>query len=76
MSELNNAKITNTVNQEKQEDAFDLVGLLLEYLAQWKWFVICVIIALGCAYYYISTRITSYARKSRSDQDWQFAIIG
>lgn len=60
MSELNNAKITNTVNQEKQEDAFDLVGLLLEYLAQWKWFVICVIIALGCAYYYISTIIPTY----------------
>lgn len=54
---LNN--LNNASNQDKQ-DAFDLVGLLLEYLAQWKWFVICVIIAVGCAYYHISTIVPTY----------------
>lgn len=57
------AELKNNVNgQEKQEDqeAFDLVGLLLEYLAQWKWFVICVTIAAGVAYYLISTIVPTY----------------
>ena len=54
----NNSNVNNV--QEKQEDAFDLVGLLLEYLAQWKWFVISIIIAAGCAYYYISTIVPTY----------------
>ena len=54
---LNN--LNNASNQDKQ-DAFDLVGLLLEYLAQWKWFVICLIIAVGCAYYHISTIVPTY----------------
>ena len=61
MTENNNTS-NNSLNngQEKQEDAFDLVGLLLEYLAQWKWFVICIIIAIGCAYYHISTIVPTY----------------
>lgn len=52
--------INNINGNEKQEEAFDLVGLLLEYLAQWKWFVICVIIAAGVAYYHISTIVPTY----------------
>lgn len=56
MTELNN----NVNGQEKQEEAFDLVGLLLEYLAQWKWFVICITIAAGVAYYLISTIVPTY----------------
>lgn len=56
MTELNN----NVNGQEKQEESFDLVGLLLEYLAQWKWFVICITIAAGVAYYLISTIVPTY----------------
>ena len=50
----------NKNNNEKQEEAFDLVGLLLEYLAQWKWFAICIILALSIAYYIIATIVPSY----------------
>lgn len=54
MNELNN------LNQEKQEDTFDLIGLLLDYLSHWKWFVISVLIAVGIAYYHISTIVPIY----------------
>ena len=50
----------NLSNQEKSEEAFDLVGLLLEYLSNWKWFAICIIIAAGFAYYHISTIVPTY----------------
>ena len=58
MSELNNNN--NLSSTDKNEEAFDLVGLLLEYLAQWKWFVVCIIIAIGFAYYHISTIVPIY----------------
>lgn len=37
------------------EDAFDITGLLLEYLVQWKWFVLSIIVALVVGYYVISS---------------------
>ena len=49
----------NTENK-KQEDAFDLVGLLFEYLAKWKWFVLSILVAIAVAYYYIATIIPTY----------------
>lgn len=50
----------NVTNQEKQEEVFDLVGLLLDYLANWKWFVICILIATAIAYYLIATIVPTY----------------
>lgn len=43
-----------------QEETFDVVGLLLEYLAQWKWFVLSVIVFLGIGYIYISRIVPVY----------------
>ena len=51
----------NNINvQDKQDDVFDLVGLLLDYLANWKWFVACVLVAAAIAYYLIATIVPSY----------------
>ncbi len=50
----------NVENQEKSEEVFDLVGLLLDYLAHWKWFVLCILIAAGVAYYMIATIVPVY----------------
>ncbi|MBQ9077651.1 MAG: polysaccharide biosynthesis tyrosine autokinase [Muribaculaceae bacterium] len=37
------------------EDSFDIVGLLLEYLVQWKWFALSIFVALIVGYYWIAT---------------------
>lgn len=44
----------------KTEDSFDLTGLLLEYLGNWKWFTVSVIACLVVAYFYIATIIPVY----------------
>lgn len=44
----------------KTEDSFDLTGLLLEYLGNWKWFVVSVVTCLVMAYFYIATIIPVY----------------
>lgn len=46
--------------EKKQDDSFDLVGLLYEYLAQWKWFVLCIAIAVAVGYYLIATIVPTY----------------
>ncbi len=53
-----NEKINN--KELQQEEPFDLVGLLLEYLAQWKWFVLSVIICVGLGYVFISRIVPIY----------------
>ena len=51
----------NTENRSKaKEEAFDTTGLLLAYLANWKWFVGCVILCLIGAYFIIATKIPVY----------------
>lgn len=47
-------------DKEIEEDAFDLQGLIFEYLAQWKWFLICVLLCSVVAFYYVSTIIPTY----------------
>lgn len=47
-------------DKEIEEESFDLQGLLFEYLAQWKWFLICVVACSAIAYYYVSTIIPTY----------------
>lgn len=42
------------------DDGFDVMGLLLDYLAHWKWFAISAVIALACAFYYYSTIVPVY----------------
>lgn len=41
--------------------AFDIQGLLFEYLAQWKWFLLSIVVCLGVAYYYVSTIVPTYS---------------
>ena len=43
------------------EETFDTMGLILDYLVHWKWFVGCVIVALICVYYYLATIIPVYS---------------
>ncbi len=45
---------------KRQDDAFDTTGLLLDFLANWKWFVLTVIICGAVAYYYCATIIPTY----------------
>lgn len=47
-------------DQTQQEDTFDVIGLLLEYLVQWKWFVLSAIICVGLGYVYISRIVPTY----------------
>lgn len=47
-------------DKEIEEEAFDLQGLIFEYLAQWKWFLICVLLCSVVAFYYVSTIIPTY----------------
>lgn len=53
---------TENNEQEKTQlqEAFDTNGLLLNYLANWKWFVLCAIICLIGGYLYYLTCIPMY----------------
>ncbi len=46
-----------TDNSQFLEDSFDISSLLLDYLGNWKWFVLNVVVCLSIAYYYIATII-------------------
>lgn len=43
---------------------FDTKGLLLDYIAHWKWFLVCVIVAIGLGIFYIATVIPTYKIES------------
>lgn len=47
-------------NQNKLEEAFDTTGLILEYLAKWKWFIVSVVVCLIASYYYTGTIVPTY----------------
>ncbi len=49
------SEIEEKEKRHDSDDAFDIIGLLLEYLAQWKWFVLSILIGLIAGYYYLST---------------------
>ncbi len=46
--------------EQNVDESFDLTGLLLEYLGNWKWFVLSAIIGGIVAYFYIATIIPIY----------------
>ncbi|MDE6207090.1 MAG: polysaccharide biosynthesis tyrosine autokinase [Muribaculaceae bacterium] len=48
------------INAPKQDETFDTTGLLLAFLANWKWFAICVVVALIGAFFYIVKQIPVY----------------
>ena len=47
-------------NLDIDDSSFDVLGLVFEYLAQWKWFLICIAIALGISYYYVAKIVPTY----------------
>ena len=51
--------IQDLQNQENEE-SFDTKGLLLAFLANWKWFVICGVVAVVAAVFYIISVIPTY----------------
>lgn len=42
------------------DDAIDTTGLLLDFLANWKWFVLSVVVFIIGAYFYIATIVPVY----------------
>lgn len=47
-------------NQAPTDEIFDTTGLLLDFLANWKWFLLCVVACLIGAYFYIATIVPAY----------------
>ena len=45
---------------EKIEESFDLTGLLMDYLNNWKSFIFSVVVCLGIAYAYLHTVVPTY----------------
>lgn len=61
MSTENDKNIKNDPTiKPKIEDSFDLIGLVLDYLAHWKWFILSLAVCAAVAYYYVSTIIPVY----------------
>ncbi len=61
------ASMNNHGNQEAEnksaeikEESFDLTGLLIDYLNNWKFFVLSLIICLGATYCYIRTIVPTF----------------
>lgn len=57
---MNNDKTENAPAAAQIEEKYDFTGLLLDYLGNWKWFVLSVIVCLVAAYYWVSTIIPTY----------------
>lgn len=60
-----NINIPQTENDLKNNPApadelLDTTGLLLDFAANWKWFVLCVVICLIGAYFHIATIVPTY----------------
>ncbi|MCH5219820.1 MAG: polysaccharide biosynthesis tyrosine autokinase [Muribaculaceae bacterium] len=62
MAAFNNTSQQNVdiINENSSEESFDLIGLLLDYINHWKFFVCSLIICLGCAFFYIRTVIPTF----------------
>ena len=50
----------NNSEEQKLDSGFDIIGLLLDYASNWKWFLLSVVVLLAGAYYYIATIIPTY----------------
>lgn len=53
--------LNNPANNNKSiDESIDTTGLLLDFLANWKWFVISIVACLVGAYFYIATIVPTY----------------
>ncbi len=55
-----NVKVDAEKDKEQLNESFALGALLLDYLANWKWFVISVVLCAIGAYFYIATVVPTY----------------
>lgn len=60
MSDLNNNQNSNIASKAPGDEMFDTTGLLLDFLANWKWFILSVIAFLVGAYFYLATIVPLY----------------
>lgn len=56
---------TRPVSQPKERDTFDFTGMILDYLANWKWFLLSVVICCAIGYFYGAMKIPVYRIESR-----------
>ena len=50
----------NSTNKEEQEESINLRALLIKYLIYWPWFIVSVIVCLGCAFLYLRFQTPVY----------------
>lgn len=50
----------NQLIQTPEEETFDTQGLILNYISNWKWFAISVVLCLVAAYFFCASRIPTY----------------
>lgn len=50
----------NTSNVEESEDSFNLRTLLIKYLVYWPWFIVCIVLCLGCSFFYLRFQTPVY----------------
>lgn len=64
MAEQNQPSLPDNLDPKKNpaptDEMIDTTGLLLDFLANWKWFLLCVVACLICAYFYIATIVPTY----------------
>lgn len=60
MSKDKNDEIAEEQAPKVQNSQFDVVGLLLDFLSNWKWFLLSVVLCGAISYYYYSTIIPIY----------------
>lgn len=51
---------TEKTENKSIEESFDITGLLLSFLANWKWFVLSIVLCLVAAYFYNASKIPLY----------------
>ncbi len=54
------ANDNNENSRQQIEESFDTTGLLLNYLANWKWFVLSAVICLVAGYFFYASRVPQY----------------
>ncbi len=59
MSELQEPK--NSSQEPLEQESLDIAGLCLEFLNEWKWFVLSVVICLGVSWYYLAGIVPVYS---------------
>jgi len=60
---MENNQLNNT-NNHTEESNFDITLFLLDCLAQWKWFVLSIVVILGLSVFYVMRQVPTYRVES------------